>query len=183
MSSSESPQTDRTESPYPRRDWWGEHESDPEPTGHTETAGTDAASYVAFSELLQVTTPHCERTLRERGEEVQLSEPSFYLPKQIERNGRYIEYRQHRHRRRVNEETGYINWGETTSTAVPDVDEETYMLAFANYLARRHGRTPLRPGTTEEYLNHARRQFYIPDQSSHEALTNAIAFVREREIE
>jgi hypothetical protein len=109
---------------------------------------------------------------------VRLTGPAFYCPKQFERaNGTIEEYRQHRHRRRYNPETGYVNWGETTGTAIPQVDYDTYRQAVHNYLARREYLLT----REEEYLNLARSLFYSQTQDSHSALATFIRNVRERE--
>jgi hypothetical protein len=124
----------RQASPYRRDNHWADNEQAPTPTGHVETAGTDPARHIAFQKLLELVTPVCARTREETGESIELSEPYFHLPKQSDR-GTYIEeFRQHNHQRRVNEETGYINWGETTATGLPDIGEETFIQAVENYL-------------------------------------------------
>lgn len=82
---------------------------------------------------------------------------------------RFVEYRQHRHRRRVNPETGWINWGESTSTAVPGVEEDVYMLAVRSYLldngVQRH---------VDDWLAYANRLFHDPNLSSKQALATLI---------
>lgn len=109
---------------------------------------------------------------------VRLTEPLFYCPKQTTKaNGTMVEYRQHRHRRRYNPETGYVNWGETTATGLPQVDEETFMQAVHNYLAGREHRYTM----TDEYLQRARRLFRDQNHDSHSALETFIRQVRDAE--
>lgn len=166
--------TATSRSPYPRDNWWGEADADESrTTGHTECSGTDPASYLAYRELLALTTPVCKRSLSELDETVELTDPEFYLPKQVERSNRYVEYRQHRHRRRVNPDTGWINWGETTATAVPEVDEDTYLLSVHNYLWRNH----VRQKHVTDWLRYAKRLFQDQQLSSKEALA---VFIRKK---
>ena len=170
---------DAPESPYPREDFFAaDDESEAPTTGHTEIDGTDAAEYLAFQHILALTYPVCKRTLKQTGEEVPLSDPCLYLPKQVERGSITINYRQHRHRRRINPDTGYINWGETTGTAVPEIDEETYMLAVQNYLSDRG----ILMTTAERKLQRARRLFHDPQFNSHTALATFIEQVRNDDI-
>ena len=159
-------------SPYPRDNFWGDDQDHEQPRrGHTECAGTDPASYLAFRELAALTTPICERSLDERGEEIELSDPEMYLPKQIERSCYRIEYRQHRHRRRYNPETGWINWGETTSTVVPEVGKQIYMQAVENYLCDRG----VRHSNIDAWRQYAERLFHDQQLTSTGALTRLIA--------
>jgi len=180
----------RQPSPYRRDNFWGE-DSPPEPsTGHREVSGTDPAEHIAHWLLLDLVEPICGRTLREREEEVELSEPRFHLPKQTDRGTRFVEYRQHPHRRRVNEETGYINWGETTSTALPQVDFETYMGAVENYLFNRlydaaNGSLVIRDRDIRKIKARKRRAKRLYDTegiNSHTALAELIRQVRQGEI-
>lgn len=177
--------------------------ADRDRTGHDELAGTDGAEYLAFQQLLALTEPICERTKhsapwnggrdaelcawlfdreridgrgqqlhRQQGEQP-LSEPELYLPKQVERAGRIIEYRQHRHRRRYNPDTGYVNWGETTATGIPEVDGATYMQAVHNYLWQ----NGVQGRHIKDWLAYARRLFRDQQLSSHEALE---VFIRKK---
>lgn len=111
------------DSPYPRENFWGQIalEDDTTAVGHTELPGTDKWEYVAWSFLMNTATPICGRTGTE------LSEPQLHLPKLFEGDSRSIEYGQHRHRRRVNPDTGYINWGETTSTELRARPKDEFM--------------------------------------------------------
>ena len=190
-----------------RRDnFWGKDESSSDPDNEIPDAN-DPAEYIAFQELLTFVHPICERNINVdpwnggalaegmawlfedehidgRGDElhhknkfVELSDPELYLPKQVERNGRYIEYCQNRHRRRYNPETGYINWGESTTTGLPEVGYDIYWQAVHNYLARRD----IRVTRIEEYLQHAKRVWHDPQFNSHESLEQLIGYVREQE--
>lgn len=172
-----------------------------------ELPGTDPAEYIAFQELLAFVSPICERTIDEppwnggrmaeqfawlfddecidgRGDQmhtenkfVELSEPAVHLPKQVERNGRYIEYRQYPNRRRYNPETGYINWGESTTTGLPEVGYDIYIQAIHNYLAERE----IRLTDVEDYIHQANRFWHDQQLSSHESLAKFVAHVRECE--
>jgi len=88
---------------------------------------------------------------------------------------RFVSYRQHRYRRRVNPDTGYINWGESTSTAVPEIDEETYMQAVNNYLAE----NGITNSNIETWLAYAERLYSDPSMNSKESLITFIERKRE----
>lgn len=168
-----------------RENWWGD-ESDQADVdgGHSEVTGTAAADFIVHQLLLSVTDPICERTLGETGEEVELSEPCFYLPKQREiADGVYVEYRQHRHRHRVNEETGWVNWGESTATAVPQVGREKFFAAVHSYLAKRLARKGLTITNIEDYHEQAGRFWHDQQLDSHGSLKKFVEYVREAEGE
>lgn len=156
-----------------RRDnWWGRGDDQgDEPAGHAEIDGTDPADYLAFTYLVEFVAPVCAQTGHE------LSDPEFHLPKQHHTGNRYIEYRQHRHRRRYVPETGRINWGESTSTGLPEVDYDTYRTAAANYLSDRG----VRLTEIESYETLLDRFWHDPQYNSHDALAQFIRMVRERE--
>lgn len=184
MSTQTDTQTESSTSPYPRENYWGSlHQSQDDEDdlgGHSETQGTDPAQYLAYRQLAQLVDPVCGRSLRLHDREVPLSEPCLYLPKQHAKELPsldddstviYLEYRQHRHRRRVNEETGWINWGEGTSTAIPEhIDEDVWMLAVHNYLANRG----VLYSNVEDWLAYARRLYTHPDMDAVESLAKLI---------
>lgn len=204
MSQTESQET------YRRDNWWGDDADPDATTGHVELEGSDAAEHIAFQEVLALTAPICARQASQppnaggrlaeccawlfdgeahdgRGDQLhheqreqRLSEPALYLPK-TNRDGE--EYGVHRHRRRFNPETGYVNWGETTATDIPEFGHDTFLLAFANYLAKRHGRSTggLTVGNTGDYLETAERHWHDQTQNSLESLASAIQFVRDKE--
>jgi hypothetical protein len=157
-----------------RENFWGD-DPDPDPDaggGHREVAGTGAASYVAHQLALRVVDPVCRETGRE------LDEPSFYLPKQVKlADGQYLEYRSHRLRRRVEPESGRINFGESTGTDVPEFGYETYRLAVHTYLAERD----VRLTEVDEYLERAECFWHDPQYNSVGALRQLVAYVREHE--
>ena len=183
--------------------WGTLNQDEPSGRGHEETRGTDPAEYLAHQHLLELTDPICERqkadppwnggrlaelcawlfdgehidgrgdVLHKRQCEQSLSDPALYLPKQTERNGRIIGYGQFRLRRRYNPESGYVNFGETTSTGVPEVDFETFMQAVHNYLAQRGVRYAL----VEDWLAYGERLARDPEIPSKEALT---IFIRKK---
>lgn len=191
--------------------WGGDADDDGDQGGHVEVDGTDPAEYIAYNHLRALVKPICERHLDEepnnggrlaeqcawlfdnecidgRGDQlhrknkaVELTAPEFHLPKQIERNGRYIEYRQHRHRRRYNPETGYINWGETTTTGLPEVDHDVFEQALHNYLAERVGNHDITWAKVEEYLEMAERYWSNQQLNSHQSLAKTIEFIRGEE--
>lgn len=174
----ESADTDEPPTLGARDNWWGEDQddgADADAGGHDEVGGTDAAEWVAYQQLLDLVAPVCERT------GIELSEPTLYLPKQHAVAGGSIEYRQHRHRRRVNPETGYINWGETTSTDVPEFDEETYEVAVHNYLANRLAGQDLRVTQIEAYLEHANALWHDPQYDAFGSLEQFVRYVRDEE--
>lgn len=116
-------QTQAAKSPYPRRNFWGDDLDDDadESPGHTELSGTDKWEYVAWEFLVNTGTLLCSETGRE------LSDPELHLPKLFEDDCRSIEYGQHRHRRRIEPESGRINWGETTSTRLDPRPKDEFM--------------------------------------------------------
>ncbi len=158
-----------------RENFWGasdDDESEAVAGGHREVSGTDAAEYVAHQLALRVVDPVCRETGRELGP------PDFYLPKQVEfADGQYLEYRSHRHRRRVEPEGGRINFGESTGTDVPQFGYETYRLAVHTYLAERD----VRLTEVDEYLERAECFWHDPQYDSVGALRQLVAYVRENE--
>lgn len=166
--------TTATSSPYRRDNYFGKTPADEaQQRGHSECAGTEAAEFIAFNELLTLTSPICRRALTDLDREIELSEPELYLPKQVDRGTHRIEYRQHRHRRRYNPETGWINWGETTSTAVPDsITKEVYMQAVHNYLWQQHLRD------IDAWLTFAESKWHDQSLDADESLAALIRTVR-----
>jgi hypothetical protein len=163
------------ESPYPRDNYWGEvsdnsDSDESESPGHDEPAGTDAAEYLMFRELSELESLICGRSLNTLDQKTELSDPELYVPKTVDLGTRSLEYGQHRHRRRINEETGWINWGETTWTDVPEVDGQTYMQAVHNYLWR----NGVQVTNIEDWLAYARRLFNDQQLNSKEALATFI---------
>lgn len=155
-----------------RDNWWGKDDEQDRRTGHSVSTGTDPAEFVAHQLALQLVDPICGETGGE------LSDPIFYLPKQIEiADGQYLEYRQHQHRRRFNPETGFINWGETTTTAVPEFDYDVYCRAVHTYLASRECRLT----GVEDYLEFADQVWSDPSMGSKDALAKFVEYVREEE--
>lgn len=156
-----------------RENFWGDDDTDTEQQGgHREVTGTDAAEYVAHQLVLDIVAPVCRETGRE------LSEPCFYLPKQIEiADGQYLEYRSHRHRRRYEPESGRINWGESTGTDIPEFGYDTYRLAVHTYLAERDYRLT----AVDEYLERAECFWHDPQFGSKASLEQFVRYVREQE--
>jgi hypothetical protein len=173
MSASDASDDDSPPALGSRHNWWGtDPDGEQAPRGHVETSGTDPAGYKAFQLLLRFVAPVCGETGRE------LSEPSFYLPKQDEvRPGQYREYRQQRHRRRVEPESGRINWDESTTTDLPDVGYDVYQLAVHTYLAERDCRLT----EVEDYLSHAERVWHDPQYDSRGSLEQLVSYVRDAE--
>lgn len=166
----------KTESPYRHDNWWFDEQAadDRGSAGDNDTgsratpapATTAAASTIMHQEVLALADPLCARSKREDGEDVELSEPTFYLPKQREQGDRFEEYRQHNKPRRINKETGYIAGGETTSVGLPELDEETYEQAVANILAR----LGFLESHREDWLRHADALYHDPTCNSTRAL-------------
>jgi len=161
------------QSPYSRENYWGEiaDQDSADGTGHDELAGTDVAEYLMFHELSALAPLICGRSLQTLNIEQELSDPKLYVPKTVDLGTHSLEYGQHRHRRRINEQTGWINWGETTHTDVPEVDFETYMQAVHNFLWRNGVQVTL----VEDWLAYARRLFKDQQLNSKEALRTLIA--------
>jgi hypothetical protein len=171
MSASDASDDDSPPALGSRENFWGEPDDTNRPEGHSETSGTDPASYTAFQLALRFVRPICEETGRP------LSEPCFYLPKQRETPHGWEEYRQQRHRRRVEPESGRINWGESTSTAVPEFPYEVYKRAVHTYLAERD----LRLTNVDEYLEFAERVWHDPQYDSRGSLEQLVSYVRDAE--
>jgi len=193
-----------------RDNFWGDEDDQSDAQGHAELTGTDAAEYVWFQIVIDLTEPICERTkhtpawnggrmaelfawcfddeqidghaeqLHHEQREEPLSEPAVHLPKQIERGGRIIDYGQYPHRRR-HSESGYINWGETTTTEIPEIGFDQYMQAVHNYLAVREAKESLTLTRKDEYLSLAKRLFYDQHLNSHKAGETLVRKVREEE--
>lgn len=190
-----------------RDDWWGDDTTDDTERGHSEVTGTDAAEQLARRYALRFEDPICTRTRDQpawnggrtaelvswlcdgeridgRGDELhheqcsqRLTEPVLPMPRQIDVGSRIIEYGAHRCRRRYNPETGYINWGETTGTGVPEFDHDTYSLCVDTYLAER-GVSLTR---IDDYLEYAERVWSDPSMGSLDSLAQLIRYVRENE--
>ncbi|QLD84804.1 hypothetical protein HWV23_03435 [Natronomonas halophila] len=153
-----------------RDNWWGDDTTPDRQRGHVEVAGTDAAEHKARQLALRFCQPLCRTQLEEpawnggrpaellawlvdddcidgRGDvlhreqkPVELTAPKLPLPKERELGGQTIEYGAHRVRRRYNPETGYINFGETTGTTIPEFGYEIYKLCVHTYLGEREFR-------------------------------------------
>lgn len=191
--------------------WGDDCNEPPEPGGHSEVSGTDAPEQKARLLALRFEEPICTRTLNEpawnggrlaelvawlcdgeyidgrddqlhREQCVQsLTEPELPMPRQVEVGGRIIEYGSHRCRRRYNPETGYINWGETTGTGIPEFDHDTYRLCVDTYLAERFEGQKLRVTELEDYIEYAERVWSDPSMGSKDSLAQFIRHVRDAE--
>lgn len=187
--------------------WGDGIDDDTGDSGHSEVSGTDAPEQLARQLALRFEDPICTRTLNEppwnggrlaelvawlcddecidgRGDQLHhekcvqsLTEPTLPMPRQFDVGSRIIEYGAHRCRRRYNPETGYINWGETTGTGIPEFDYDTYRLCVDTYLAERG------TGVTriKDYLEHAERLWSDPSMGSLDSLAQFIRWVREQE--
>lgn len=189
--------------------WGDDPTHDTDGSGHSEVSGTDAPEQLARQLALRFEDPICTRTLNEpawnggrlaelvawlcddecidgRGGQLHheqcaqsLSEPELPMPRQIEVAGRIIEYGSHRCRRRYNPETGYINWGETTGTGIPEFDHDTYRLCVDTYLAERFD--GLRITKLDDYIEYAERVWNDPQYGSKDSLAQFIRHVRRAE--
>lgn len=167
---------DTADSPYCHDNWWFDEQTDDDSNEKTDdttdtraTPTTDrsvAASTIMHQEVLALADPICARSKREDGEDVTLSDPTFYLPKQRDHGDRVEEYRQHNQPRRINQETGYIAGGETTSVGLPELDEDAYRQAVRNVLAR----LGFLEAHREDWLQHADRLYHDPTCNSTRAL-------------
>ena len=178
MATADSTPDASTDSPYRRDNWWYDDDHQDDPTTEETPDGpihTVSAESIMFQELVGLVEPVCERSLEDDGETVELSDPEFYLPKQHDTGERYEEFTQHSTPRRVNPETGYINGGESTTTALPEVDKDTYLQAVHNVLAR----TGVSYANTEDWLQHAHKLWHDPQYNSTKALTTFIRHKRE----
>ena len=197
--------------------WGQEQNGTQQHTGHSELAGTEEAEYIARQLVQSFVEPICTTTLDEtpnrgfaphfayifdgeplgKGSDldamhkenraVELSEPCFHIPKQHDTGNRIVENRQHRHRRRYNPETGYINWGETTSTGIPHFQYEVYDQCVNNYLSNRLRNALDSDGDgltitkIEEYQEHADCLWHDPSMDSLGSLIKFVEHVREKE--
>jgi hypothetical protein len=173
-----STQPDTSDSDTPslgsRENFWGRDNTEDHEGGHRECSGTDPAEWVAHQLALRFCTPICGETGGE------LSDPEFYLPKQIEiAEGIFLEYRQHRNRRRVEPESGRINWGESTSTEVPEFEYPTFCRCVGTYLTEKDYRLSNR----EDYLEYADTVWHDPTMGSKDSLAQFVRYVRDREQE
>jgi hypothetical protein len=153
--------------------WGGSDDLDADRGGHSECLGTDPPEHIAQQLVLHLVDPVCNETGRP------LSEPVFHLPKQqsVSTAGHTIECLPHRHRRRIEEHSGRINWGETTSTDIPEFEYETYRLCVHRYLAERDCRLT----SVDEYLEYAEQVWRDPQYGSKDALVQFIRKIREWE--
>lgn len=179
--------------------------------GHAEVPGTDAPEQKARELIFEFEDPICTRTLNEppwnggrtaelvawlcddehidgRGDQLHreqteqpLSKPALWMPRQREVGGQIIDHGAHRCRRRYNPETGYVNWGETTGTGVPEFDYDTYQLCVDTYLAERAERKGVRITGVKAYLEHAERLWHDPSMGAKDSLAQFIRWVREQE--
>jgi hypothetical protein len=72
--------------------------------------------------------------LHNENREVELSEPALHVPKDGGEEFGTREYGQFRHRRRVNEETGYVSGGESTGVWIQDRPTDEFMELVGWYL-------------------------------------------------
>lgn len=189
--------------------WGDEDTESTDRGGHSEVSGTDAPEQLARRYALRFEDAICTRTLNEPGwnggrtaelvawlcddecidgrgnqlhheqTEQSLTDPLLPMPRQIEVGGRIIEYGGYRCRRRYNPETGYINWGETTGTGIPEFDHDTYQLCVDTYLAERF--ESLRVTDIDDYLEYAERVWSDPTMGSKDSLAQFIRYVRDAE--
>lgn len=200
-----------------RDNFWGEEQTDDESgVGHDEPTGTEEAEYIARQHAQAFIDPICTTTIdatpnrgfephfawlfdepvgygsdleamHHENEVVELTEPSLHIPKQHDTGNRIIENRQHRHRRRYNPETGYINWGETTSTGIPHFGYDIFEKCVHNYLSDRMRNAADSDGdgltitNRDDYLEHANRLWHDPGMDSLGSLKNFVEYVREKE--
>jgi hypothetical protein len=190
-----------------RDNWWGDDTDEDVSGGHSEASGTDAAEQLARRYALRFEEPICTRTRDEpgwnggrlaelvawlcddecidgRGHQLHneqttrgLTGPVLPMPRQFDAGSRIIEYGAHRCRRRYNPETGYINWGETTGTGIPEFDHDTYQLCVDTYLAERG----VRITQIDEYLEYAEQVWCDPSMGSKDSLEQFIRYVRDEE--
>lgn len=177
---------------------WGVH--------HSFAPGVDPSEYIAFTLLYDDARMLCSRTLsgdpyqplragfawldgdtsdvahdpdaiHRELHAVELSPPAIHLPKQSDGDFRRVEYGQYPHRRRFNPETGYINWAESTSTQLDDVDTDRFLALVEEWLAACHA--DLRTGVREDAVDLARRHKKNPTLNDVEALSDVVEKVRE----
>lgn len=197
-----------------RENYWGGDAKDVEADGgHSECDGVDDAAYIARQLVLDNIQPVCAAhrygtpnrgfaphfawlfdeplgvgsdldAMHAEQRTVELSDPAIHLPKQRKTSHGFEEYRQVQHRRRYNPETGYINWGESTATEIPEFGEDRYWQAIGLYLIKRYSRSDgggLTLTNLEDYVDHAGRLWSDPTQNSHGSLTEFVRYVRDQE--
>lgn len=175
--------------------------------GHSEVSGTDAPEQRARQLALRFEDPICTRTLNEppwnggrtaelfawlvdgeridgRGDQLHhektvqtLTDPTIWMARQREVGTRLIEHGAHRCRRRFNPETGYVNWGETTGTGIPEFDHNTFRTCVDTYLLERG----VSLSRIDDYLEHAERLWSDPSLGSKDSLAAFIRHVRDKD--
>ena len=77
---------------------------------------------------------HDPSALHSMKREVELSDPQLHIPRSMPDQWGGVDFGQYRHRRRLNEETGYISGGESTGIYLADSPEPLFMEAVNLYL-------------------------------------------------
>ena len=96
-----------------RDNWWGDDDHAVTPTGHAECSGTSSEEYKAYNILRANADLLCPECMVERNRAVTLSDPSEYIPKEVETSFGTVELHVLRHRRRVCPagDCGYVSFG------------------------------------------------------------------------
>ncbi|MFC4553528.1 MULTISPECIES: hypothetical protein [Halorussus] len=100
-------------SPFTRENWWGNTETTDRETGHAELPGTSIEEYKAHTILRSGAHLLCPECMHHHKRTSVLSDPSEYVPKEVETSFGTVELHVLRHRRRVcpHEECGYVSFG------------------------------------------------------------------------
>ena len=77
---------------------------------------------------------HDPYALHSENREVELTDPELHIPRSMPDQWANVDYGQYRHRRRVNEETGYVTGGESTGVYIADSPEPVFMEAVEIFL-------------------------------------------------
>jgi len=189
---------------YPRHNFWGEEDSNSDADDGVDDRAdpNDPNALIAHELLLDTATMLCKTTLLEKpwnggrlaeaialvldddpdfdgrheqmhrkNGEVELSEPCIRPPTETVRD--------QRHRKRMNEEMGYITGGETTGVIIQDRPLEEFMSVVHIWLEGRRGE--LLDREKREARQMAARLKQQGEMRDVDVLTKVVAFVRDGE--
>jgi hypothetical protein len=189
---------------YARHNWWGDTDTDADASVDDEDRAdpNDPNALIAHELLLDTATMLCKTTLLEdpwnggrmaeaialvldddpefdgrhdqlhrQNEEVELTEPCIRPPTETVRD--------QRHRKRMNEETGYITGGETTGVIIQDRPLEEFMSVVHIWLEGRRGELLDREKREARQL--AARLKQQGELRDVDVLTKVVAYVRNGE--
>lgn len=166
--------SDSDRSPYRRDNWWG---YDRDGTDADTDAGHDASgvttedqgAFVAHKILRDQAPLLCGRSLDERGEKIELSDPVAYPPADPVAD--------QRHAARVNAETGDMNWGYSTWVQLDDLPARTFYDVVEDCLALWRYRHDLVDRECDRLRAYARSEKSKQDTSDDEIIGELIVAI------